>query len=136
MMDRILNQTDMPMIIGEYHFGTVDRGMAQALIQVENQKERGVAYRNYTERAFAHPGLIGVAYFQWSDQDLTGRRYDGENYNCGLVDVTDRPYPYMVDYIKATAKSIFEVHSGNDTPFDQMPLNPCGLELIPDLWDE
>lgn len=136
MMDRILNQTDMPMIIGEYHFGTVDRGMAQALIQVENQKERGIAYRNYTERAFAHPGLIGVAYFQWADQDLTGRRYDGENYNCGLVDVTDRPYPYMVEHIKETSKSIYEVHSGNNDPFDHMPSNLCGLELIPDIWDE
>ena len=136
MMDRILNLTNKPMIIGEYHFGTVDRGMAQALIQVENQKERGVAYRNYTERAFSHPGLIGVAYFQWSDQDLTGRRYDGENYNCGLVDVTDRPYPYMVEKIRETAESIYEVHSGNKKPYDQLPLNPCGLELIPDLWDE
>src|SRR5680860_457129 len=72
-MDRITRITDLPMIIGEYHAGTVDRGMAQALVQVENQEERGVAYRLYTEQAFDHPGLIGVAYFQWSDQDLTGR---------------------------------------------------------------
>lgn len=57
--------------------------------------ERREAYQYYTENAFAHPGLIGVAYFQWADEDLTGRDYDGENYNCGLADVTDRPYPHM-----------------------------------------
>ena len=34
LMDQILNVTGLPMIIGEYHFGTVDRGMAQSLWQV------------------------------------------------------------------------------------------------------
>jgi hypothetical protein len=135
-MDRIMNVTGRPMIIGEYHAGTVDRGMAQALVQVENQEERGVAYRYYTEQAFNHPGLIGVAYFQWSDQDLTGRRYDGENYNCGLVDVTDRPYPYMVKAIKETAKRLYPVHSQKLDAYNQKPLNSCGYELIPDLWNE
>ncbi|MCL1932628.1 MAG: hypothetical protein FWF53_02275, partial [Candidatus Azobacteroides sp.] len=93
MMDRALRLADMPMIIGEYHFGTVDRGMAQSLWQVNSQQERGVAYRYYTEQGYSHPGLIGTAYFQWCDQDLMGR-FDGENYNCGLIDVTDRPYKY------------------------------------------
>ncbi|MFY0653039.1 MAG: hypothetical protein JXQ96_13445 [Cyclobacteriaceae bacterium] len=135
-MDRIMKITGRPMIIGEYHAGTVNRGMAQALVQVENQKERGVAYRLYTEQAFAHPGLIGVAYFQWADQDLTGRGYDGENYNCGLVDVTDRPYKHMVAAIKETAKRLYAVHSRELNPYDQQPLNACGYELIPDLWNE
>lgn len=135
-MDRIMNVTGLPMIIGEYHAGTVDRGMAQALVQVENQEERGVAYRLYTEQAFDHPGLIGVAYFQWSDQDLTGRGYDGENYNCGLVDVTDRPYGHMVNAIKETAKRLYDVHTRKIDAFDQKPLNPCGYEPIPDLWNE
>lgn len=135
-MDRISKVTGLPMIIGEYHSGTVNRGMAQALVQVKNQEERGVAYRHYTEQAFNHPGLIGVAYFQWADQDLTGRRYDGENYNCGIVDVTDRPYPHMVEAIKKTAKRVYEVHAGKLQPYDQKPLGATGYELIPDLWNE
>jgi hypothetical protein len=135
-MDRILDQTGLPMIIGEYHSGTVNRGMAQALVQVKNQEERGVAYKYYTEHAFDHPGLIGVAYFQWADQDLTGRSYDGENYNCGLVDVTDRPYRHMVKAIKETAKRLYAVHSDEIKPYDQKPLDACGYELIPDVWNE
>ncbi|NEV93681.1 hypothetical protein G3567_05885 [Psychroflexus sp. YR1-1] len=135
-MDRISEVTDLPMIIGEFHSGTVNRGMAQALVQVKNQEERGVAFRHYTEQAFHHPGLIGVAYFQWADQDLTGRRYDGENYNCGIVDVTDRPYPHMVESIKKTAKRVYEVHAGKLQPYDQKPLGATGYELIPDLWNE
>jgi hypothetical protein len=135
-MDRILNVTGLPMIIGEYHAGTVDRGMAQALVQVKNQEERGVAYRLYTEQGFNHPGLIGVAYFQWSDQDVSGRGYDGENYNCGLVDVTDRPYQHMVNAIKETAKRLYQVHSQEIEAYNQKPLDFCGYELIPDLWNE
>jgi hypothetical protein len=134
-MDRALNLTDMPMIIGEYHFGTVDRGMAQSLWQVNSQQERGVAYRYYTENAYSHPGLIGTAYFQWCDQDLTGRG-DGENYNCGFVDVTDRPYKYQVEAAMETAKRLYAVHSGETPPFDQTPVNARGHEGIPDKWNE
>ncbi len=135
MMDRALELTGLPMIIGEYHFGTVDRGMAQSLWQVNSQQERGVAYRYYTERAYAHPGLIGTAYFQWCDQDLTGRR-DGENYNCGLVDVTDCPYPHQVEAMMETAKRLFNIHSGKTQPVDQAPVKARGHGGMPNLWNK
>jgi len=134
-MDQILAGTGLPMIIGEYHFGTVDRGMAQSLWQVNSQEERGVAYRYYTERAYAHPGLIGTAYFQWSDQDLTGRR-DGENYNCGLVDVTDRPYKHQVEAMMETAKRLNDIHNGKTKPIDQAPVKARGHGTIPNLWNK
>lgn len=135
MMNRALKITNLPMIIGEYHFGTVDRGLAQSLWQVDSQQERGVAYRYYTEQAYSHPGLIGTAYFQWVDQDITGRRNDGENYNCGLIDVTDRPYKYQVEAMRETAKILFDIHSGNKKPYARKPLRARGHEAIPDLWE-
>lgn len=136
MMDRFTEVTGKPLFIGEYHFGTVDRGMAQSLWQVNSQEERGVAYRYYTEKAYNHPALIGTSYFQWCDQDLTGRRNDGENYNCGLVDVTDRPYPYLVEAVSETAKRIFEIHSGTLSPVNSAPQKARGHHAIPDLWNE
>ncbi|MDF1576110.1 MAG: hypothetical protein P1P86_13060 [Bacteroidales bacterium] len=136
MMDRFSEVTGKPLFIGEYHFGTVDRGMAQSLWQVSSQEERGVAYRYYTERAYEHPALIGTSYFQWCDQDLTGRGYDGENYNCGLVDVSDRPYPLLVDAISETATRIYGIHSGRTRAFDQAPSKARGHHAIPDLWNE
>ena len=135
MMDRVLEVCRQPMIIGEYHFGTIEHGMAQSLWQVESEEQRGEAYRYYTEQAYAHPGLIGTGYFQWADQDLTGR-FDGENYHCGLVDVTDRPYLPQVEAMAETAKRLFEVHSGSVKPFDQYPSTARGYELIPDLWNQ
>ncbi len=135
MMDRAAEITGLPMIIGEYHFGTVDRGMAQSLWQVNSQQERGVAYRYYTERAYSHPGLIGTAYFQWCDQDLTGRR-DGENYNCGLVDVTDRPYPHQVEAMMESAKRLFEIHQAKLKPVEQAPVRPRGHGAVPNIWNK
>ncbi len=136
MLDRFAEVTGKPLFIGEYHFGTVDRGMAQSLWQVNSQEERAVAYRYYTEKAYSHPGLIGTSYFQWCDQDLTGRRMDGENYNCGLVDVTDRPYPYLVEAVSETAKRIYKIHSGNLSPTEQAPLKARGHGAIPDIWNQ
>ena len=134
-MDQISEGTGLPMIIGEYHFGTVDRGMAQSLWQVNSQRERGVAFSYYTEQAYAHPGLIGTAWFQWCDQDLTGRN-DGENYNCGLVDVTDRPYPFMVEAVGRTAQRLQSIHRGETKPTDRQPVKARGHGTFPDLWEK
>jgi hypothetical protein len=41
------------------------------------------------------PAFIGSSWFQWVDQPCTGRM-DGENYNIGLVDLTDRPYADLI----------------------------------------
>ncbi|MEZ5071040.1 MAG: hypothetical protein R2751_08745 [Bacteroidales bacterium] len=136
MLDRFALVTGKPLLIGEYHFGTVDRGMAQSLWQVDNQEERGVAYRHYTERAYAHPALVGTSYFQWCDQDLTGRNMDGENYNCGLIDVTDRPYPWMAKAVAETASRIRDIHRGVLPPTDKAPQRTRGHHAIPDVWNE
>lgn len=135
-MDHIQNRIDLPMIIGEFHFGTVDRGMAQSLWQVDNQKERGVAYRYYVENGFTHPALVGTAYFQWSDQSTTGRRGDGENYNCGLIDVTDQPYKFQVNAMEKTAKRLYEIHSGKSNPVTKAPKRARGHGRVPDGWNK
>ncbi len=135
-MDRLAEGTGMPLLIGEFHFGTVDRGMAQSLWQVDSQEERGIAYRHYTETAYAHPALIGTSYFQWADQDMTGRGYDGENYNCGLVDVTDRPYKPLVEAISATSRRLYFVHLGQLDPFGQVVERARGYDPVPDLWNK
>jgi len=135
MMNRVKDTIDLPIIIGEYHFGTVDRGMAQSLWQVDSQKQRGVAYSYYTEQAYSHPSIVGTGYFQWCDQDITGRR-DGENYNCGIIDVTDRPYKEQTEAMMKTAKRLFKIHKGLIPATKQIPMNCRGHEPIPDIWNK
>lgn len=114
-LTRIYDLTGLPIIIGEFHFGTPGRGLSPGLRQTISQEERGVAYRYYVENAAAHPGLIGTHWFIWTDQPCTGRG-DGENYNIGFVDVTDRPYKELIDAARETHKRIPDVHSGKIPP--------------------
>jgi hypothetical protein len=116
----IAELTGKPVLIGEFHFGTPGRGMAASLVQVRDQAERGQAYRYYVENAFAMPELVGTHYFQWADQPSTGR-FDGESYNIGLVDVTDRPYPDLVEALKETHRRVLRLHSGGLEPTGRRP---------------
>jgi hypothetical protein len=115
---QISEVTGKPIVIGEFHFGAPGRGLAASLVLVRDQAERGRAYRFYVEQAFAQPELIGTHYFQWADQPCTGR-YDGENYNIGLVDVTDRPYPHLVEALKLTHRRLRGLHSGELAPVSE-----------------
>jgi hypothetical protein len=114
-LQKIYDSTGLPIIIGEFHFGTPGRGLAPGLAQTRNQEERGVAYRYYVENAATHPALVGTHWFQWIDQPSTGRS-DGENYNIGFLDVTDRPYTELIDAAKETFKRLLDVHSGKEPP--------------------
>jgi hypothetical protein len=119
-LDRIYELTGRPMVVGEFHIGTPGRGLASGLVQAADQQERGVAYRYYVETAAAHPALIGTHWFQWLDQPATGRM-DGENYNIGLVDVTDRPYTDLVEAARLTHGRLLDVHSGKEPPVTRKP---------------
>ena len=101
-----------PVLIGEFHFGALDRGLdATGIRGVTTQKERGVAYRYYMQKAAAHPMCLGAAYFTLNDQAYLGR-FDGENYQIGVVDVTQKPYEEFVAGIVQTHREIYEIAEG------------------------
>jgi hypothetical protein len=83
---------DRPVVIGEFHFGALDRGLFHTgLRPVENQRQRAEAYKTYVRSALANPSIVGTHWFEYADQPTTGRG-DGENYQIGFVDVCDTPY--------------------------------------------
>lgn len=87
---------DSPAIIGEFHFGALDRGMFHTgLRATKNQAERAEAYKSYVRGALKNRYLVGTHWFQFGDQATTGRG-DGENYQIGFLDVCDTPYPEIV----------------------------------------
>jgi hypothetical protein len=88
---------DVPLIIGEFHFGALDRGMFHTgLVPVADQKERGHAYEEYVRGALRHRQFVGTGWFQYRDEPTTGRPYDEENYQIGFVDNCDTPYPETI----------------------------------------
>jgi hypothetical protein len=110
-VDKVKDAIDKPILIGEFHFGTPGRGMTPGLKQTSSQEERGVAYRFYVEHAAADSAIVGAHWFEWVDEPSTGR-FDGENYNIGMVDVTDQPYRELIDAAKVTHRRILQVHGG------------------------
>lgn len=103
---------DLPILIGEFHFGALDRGLFHwTLIGVRNQRERGQAYYNYVESALKHPNFIGVHWHQFSEQPTTGR-FDGEDFQNGFVDVCDTPYPETIEKIREIGYKMYQIRYG------------------------
>ncbi|MGI9642916.1 MAG: hypothetical protein ACR2N9_09045 [Acidimicrobiia bacterium] len=71
------------------------------------QQDRADRYEQYMIGALAEPTVIGAHWFIHSDQPAAGR-WDGENSNFGIVDITDEPYEVLVDRMTAVASGIYE----------------------------
>jgi hypothetical protein len=103
---------DVPLIVGEFHFGALDRGMFHTgLVAVGDQDARAAAYREYVEGALRHPQCVGTHWFQWQDEPTTGRVWDEENYQIGLVDIADTPYRETVDAVRAVGLRMYRLRS-------------------------
>ena len=120
-MQRISEMMDMPIMIGEWHFGALDAGLpASGIGHVPDQAGRGKAYRIYLEDAAAKPWCVGVHYFILYDQSALGR-FDGENYNIGFLDVCNRPYEALCQAARASHERLYAVASGEMAAYNDEP---------------
>lgn len=122
----IAAKSGKPVMIGEFHFGALDRGLpATGLGATLDQADRGKAYQHYIETGFARPELVAIHWFTLLDQPVTGR-FDGENYNIGLVDICNRPYKELLKAASVSNKRIYEVATGKFKPapddYERVPL--------------
>jgi hypothetical protein len=117
VIEEVARRTRRPVLIGEFHFGALDRGLpSTGLKGVASQLERGVAYRRYVEAAAANPDVVGAHYFILNDQELLGR-FDGENFQIGFVDVCHRPYAELVDAARRAHEAVYDVMQGRTPAF-------------------
>jgi len=99
---------DVPVMIGEFHFGALDRGLFHpGLVQTAEQNERAAAYANYVREALANPAVVGAHWFQFTDEPTTGR-WDGENYQIGLVDICDNPYTETIQAVRGAGAAMYQ----------------------------
>jgi hypothetical protein len=101
---------DKPVIIGEFHFGALDRGLFHAgLVPTANQAARAEAYKAYVEGALRNPLIVGCHFFKFRDQSCIGRPLDEENYQIGFVDVCDTPYPETIRASRAVGDEMYRL---------------------------
>jgi len=108
-----LAEVDAPSLIGEFSFGADDAGHVHPGIVISaDQKDRGEQMKKYMHSIIDNPYFVGVHMFQYADGPITGRAYDGENYNTGIVRITDVPYEHMVKAAKEVHKGLYERRYG------------------------
>jgi len=106
---KVLDGIDKPVLIGEFHMGALDRGMFHTgLVASEDQADRARMYQEYVRSVVDHPLMVGCHYFKYADEPLTGRPGDGENYNIGVVSVTDTPYPEFIEAARAVQAEAYQ----------------------------
>ncbi len=85
----------LPVLISEFGFRARDSGLPNTLppiqLTLDTQTERAEAFAEYSHRHLREPWMVGLHWFEWTDQPAGGR-FDGENSNWGLVNVDDEPY--------------------------------------------
>ncbi len=117
-----LRQLDKPVLVSEFHFGSRDRGpFWGGAMEVAREEDRGPAYANFLKQALAEPSIVGVHWFQYLDQPVTGRLLDGENGHLGLLGITDLPFQGFVETVRKSNRQVAALL--NKQAADQEALN-------------
>ena len=105
-----LEEIDKPSIIGEFHMGSAYDASVfnHGLIHAANQKDRASMYKKYMETVIENPYFVGAHWFQYTDSPVSGRAFDGENYNVGFVSNTDIPYHHLVNAAKEVNRNLYQ----------------------------
>lgn len=104
-----------PCLVGEFHFGSTDRGMFSGDLTVKDQQTRAESYASYVRSVLAEPAFVGCHWFEYYDEPTSGRLGDGENFNIGFLSITDTPYPELIDAARRTNADIYRVHASAST---------------------
>jgi hypothetical protein len=96
-LDTLHKLTGRPLLISEFYMaaaenGTGNKNMSSGFPVVATQQERSQALAHTLRYVAKLPYVVGADWFQYYDEPPQGRA-DGEDYNFGLVDIHDRPYP-------------------------------------------
>lgn len=105
---------DVPLIIGEWHFGTLDRGMFDyGICYVEDHVERADHYIRYMKAVLAHPQFVGAHWFRYRNHPNTGRSSDSANAHNGVLDVCDTPYWETIEAAREVGHNLYQYRSKN-----------------------
>jgi len=104
-LDTLRQLTGKPILVGEFYMAAREnrsgnRNSHGVYPVAATQKERAAGFRTTLTALLQTPYVIGADWFQYYDQPTHGR-YDGENFNFGLVDIHGRPYEALTAAVSA-----------------------------------
>jgi hypothetical protein len=115
LLRSLAKSTDKPIFLGEFSFPPsygLSRGyQAYPSVSASDDADAGAHYRINLEAATRNPWCVGVAWFEYRDQPVSGRGspgemdrglVEGEDYAFGMVDVADRPKYDLVEQVRTT----------------------------------
>ncbi|HLK14136.1 MAG TPA: hypothetical protein VKT78_04970 [Fimbriimonadaceae bacterium] len=93
--------TGKPLMITEYYMcareGRSGNGNDRSGFPVvQTLAERAAGFETTTRALLGNPNVVGAHWFQYYDEPKNGRG-DGENYNFGVVDTSNRPYTELLE---------------------------------------
>ena len=107
------DEIDVPVMISEFHFGTIDRGVTgMSLCPVDGQVARERSFAAYLVAGLMDPRVVGAHWFAYTDQPATGK--PNENYQIGLIDTTDTPYDGFVAMSRAIGENMYKIRLKKD----------------------
>ena len=115
LLQRLAKSTGKPIFLGEFSFPpsyNLLRGYeVYPEASASDDADAGAQYRSSLEAAARNPWCVGVAWFEYRDEPVSGRGFagetnrglvEGEDYAFGLVDVADRPKYDLVEQVRTT----------------------------------
>lgn len=109
-----------PIMLTEFHYGDPTQGQTSSIQMMDDEKGKGEAYRSYVESVAATGFVVGTHWFEYLDQSVTGRWFQGffgEGFGVGLLNVADRPYKVFLNEVMKTNYNIYNVMLGKQKPF-------------------
>ena len=106
-------QADVPVMVSEFHFGTISRGILGAsLSPVHDRIQAARNYASYIAAGLIDPRIVGAHWFAYADQPAFGRPH--ENYGIGMIDVADCPYPEFNAMTRVVGEQMYAIRSARD----------------------
>ncbi len=122
-LSRLISAAGKPVICGEFSFppqyrGTRGFGQYEAAWAMDDA-DAGRLYARYASKAARNPYCVGLAWFQYRDEPLTGRGPGegpnpayGEHFAFGLVDIADTPKWAMLTPMRHTNLALDRLRAG------------------------
>ena len=104
-----LDTLSRPVLVSEMGYGTMARGTFGGPATVFSLADRSSRLSDFLNKAIMTNNIVGVHWYGYTDEPITGRWSDYENAGMGVVDVADNPYPETVQTLRDFTKDMYSV---------------------------